>query len=212
MKERKEKKEKKLAIFIGFIVVVIIAVLNVIQITFIAETTNKITEQTYIEECTELTKTYRDRIAGKIEEFYGLLYTYTSSDIALTGNTNQIATWLRNHASIRSEYFDYVAYVDKEGTFISDIGTQTNVLERSYYKDIMVDGKETTVDDPVTSKVSGKTVIHICRAVKVNGQNKGFFLSVDCCFDLERGRIRALRKGGQALLVAYVHGLNGPAL
>jgi len=51
------------------------------------------------------------------------------------------------------------------------------------------------------------------RAVYVRGgQNKGFVLSVDGGLYLERARICALRKGGQALLVAYVHGLYVAAL
>ena len=174
----KTKKQWNLAVLISIIVSAFLVVLNVSQITFIAVTTNARTTKSYEEQCVELTKAYTDRLAGKIESYYGLLFMYTTADIVNYGSTEQIVSWLRNHADIRFKDFDYVAYVDSEGNFFSDKNTQTQVKDRSYFKDIMEKGYETTVDDPVTSKVTGKTVIHLCRAVKREGKTIGFFCAV----------------------------------
>lgn len=173
-----EKKQKKLATLIILVVGGIIALLDVLQITIIAETTSAKTTANYEEECAELTKAYASRISGKLEEFYGLLYTYTTADVVQTGDSAQIVEWLQAHDNIRAADFDYVAYVDADGNFDSDIKTHTTVKDRGYFKEIMEQGKEITVDEPVTSKVSGKTVIHVCRAAKKDGKTIGFFCAV----------------------------------
>ncbi|MCR4630715.1 MAG: HAMP domain-containing protein [Treponema sp.] len=173
-----EKKQKKLATLIILIVALTIIVLNVIQITFIAETTISKTTASYEEESLELTKAYASRIEGKLEEYYGLLSAYTTADVVQTGDPEQIVTWLQNHADIRAKDFNYVAYVDAAGNFDSDIGSHTTVKDRGYFKEIMEQGKETTVDEPVTSKTTGKTVIHVCRAAKKDGKTIGFFCAV----------------------------------
>lgn len=84
---------------------------------------------------------------------------------------------MRDHENNRYQTFDYVAYVDAKGDFYSDIGTQTNIVDRDYYQAIM-GGAEFFIDNPVTSKTSGKTIVHISRSVKVNGRVKGFFCAV----------------------------------
>ena len=173
-----EKKQKKLAILIILIVALTIICLNVIQITFIAETTSVRTSASYEEECQELARAYTSRVAGKLEEYYGLLYAYTSADVVQTGDAALIVEWLQNHADIRAKDFNYVAYVDADGNFDSDIKSHTTIKDRGYFKEIMLQGKEFTVDEPVTSKTTGKTVIHVCRAAKKDGKTIGFFCAV----------------------------------
>ncbi|MBR1640159.1 MAG: HAMP domain-containing protein [Treponema sp.] len=173
-----EKKTKKLATLIIAVVAVTIIVLNVIQITFIAETSSAKTTESYEEECIELTKAYSSRIEGKLEEYYGLLYAYTTADVVQTGDAAQIVEWLQAHANIRHPDFNYVAYVDADGNFDSDIKSHTTIKDRGYFKEIMEQGLETTVDEPVTSKTTGKTVIHVCRAAKKDGKTIGFFCAV----------------------------------
>ena len=173
-----KRKQRKLAVIISSIVISIFVVLNVSQITFLAERTNAKTTKSYQDDCAEISKAYTELISTKMEEFFGLLYVYTTADVVQTGSTEEIVAWLKKHAGIRYSGFDYVAYVDEKGDFYSDKNSQTNVLERSYFKDIMEKGMEITVDNPVTSKTTGKTVIHVCRAAKRNGRTIGFFCAV----------------------------------
>ena len=177
MKDKK-KRQTKLAFVIFGVVACTIIILNVIQITIIAETTSSKTTASYEEEAVELTRTYANRISGKLEEYYGLLYAYTTADVVQTGDPAQIVAWLQSHVYIRATDFDYVAFVDADGNFDSDIGSHTQVKDRSYFKEIMEQGKEMTVDEPVTSKTTGKTVIHVCRAAKKDGKTIGFFCAV----------------------------------
>ncbi|MCR4578948.1 MAG: methyl-accepting chemotaxis protein [Treponema sp.] len=173
-----DKKQKKLAAIIIAVVAGTILVLNILQITFIAETTSAKTTASYEEECLELTKAYTSRLEGKLEEYYGLLYAYTTADVVQTGDPAQIVAWLQAHADIRAKDFNYVAYVDSDGNFDSDIGSHTTIKDRGYFKEMMQQGKETTVDEPVSSKTTGKTVIHVCRAAKKDGKTIGFFCAV----------------------------------
>ena len=137
------------------------------------------TTASYQNDCNEIAKAYTDLLSIKMEAFYGLLYTYTSADVVKNGSTEEIVDWLHKHADIRYEGFDYMpAMLMKKVIFSAIKGTKTNVKDRSYYKDIMEKGQEITVDNPVTSKTSGKTVIHICRAAKRNGRTIGFFCAV----------------------------------
>ena len=178
MKPNTEKRQLKLAAVIIIVLAFTIIVLNTLQILFIATNIRKANTKSYEEECSEITLAYAELMAAKLSEYYSLLYTYTNSDIARTGTDAQIVAWLQNNASIRPKDFDYVAYVDAKGNFDSDIKSHTSVKDRGYFKEIMELGWETTIDNPVTSKITGKTVIHICRALKRNGKTIGFFCAV----------------------------------
>ncbi|MCR5699124.1 MAG: methyl-accepting chemotaxis protein [Treponemataceae bacterium] len=178
MKGKTEKRQWKLATLIIMVVAFTIIFLNALQILFIASNTTKATTKSYLEECSEMTQAYAELMAGKVSEYYSLLYAYTNADIAKTGTDEQIVAWLQKHSNIRPKDFDYVAYVDADGNFDGDNKSHTVVKERSYFKEIMELGWETTVDNPVTSKTTGKTVIHVCRALKRNGKTIGFFCAV----------------------------------
>ena len=172
------KKTKKLSTLIIFVVAATITVLNIAQILFLASKTKAITTKSYEEECTELTKAYAERLSGKMTEYFALLSAYTNADIVKTGNNARIKAWLENHADIRPADFDYVAWVDSDGNFDSDKKSHAFVKDRDYFIEIMQNGKDTAVDNPVTSKTTGKTVIHVCKAAKVDGKTIGFFCAV----------------------------------
>ena len=172
------KKNSKLVTKILLIVLAVVGVLNVAQIFLISSNTRKIVGQSYEEECTELTRLYTEQLASKITEYTSLLQAYTNADVVKTGDPTQIVAWLQGNAEIRDPQFDYVAFVDRDGNFDSDINTHTTVTERSYYKDIIKSGMDETMDDPVASKVSGKTIVHICKAARCNGQIIGFFTGI----------------------------------
>ncbi len=178
MKNLETKKQKKLATVVIIIVAIVIYILSASQVTFVAETTSKITTQDYEQECKELTKAYVAVIEGNLDEYYAQLAGYVSADVVKTGNDEAIRSWLLQNKAMRHKDFSYVAWVDKDGNFDSDIGSHASVLDRGYFKEIMQLGYETTVDEPVTSKTTGKTVIHVCRAAKVNGKTIGFFCAV----------------------------------
>ncbi len=170
--------KKRLFISITCIVAVVIVVLNVIQTLALSTSMGNMVKRSTEIDYEQTTSAYAEVLSGRIREYQKQLQMYTTAEVVEYGTTEEIVEWLIPMSEKRSEDFDYVAYVDADGNFYSDKGTQTNVTKRSYYKDILLNGYNECVDNPVTSLVTGQTVIHACLAVKRDGQNIGFFTGI----------------------------------
>ena len=174
----KMKKEKHLLTRILLIVAATILIINTFQVVFIAERTKKITNQQIESDYTDLTKSYASQVVFKLSEYKTALDFYVNSDAAQTGDTEEIVDWLRTTTSKRNKIFDYVAWVDETGKFQADNGNETFVTQRDYYQAIVKNGADDFIDNPATSLITGKTIIHVCRAVKHGGKNIGFFTGI----------------------------------
>ena len=174
----KMKKEKHLLTRILLIIAAMILIINTFQVIFIAERTKKITNQQIESDYTDLTKSYASQVVFKLSEYKTALDFYVNSDAAQTGDTEEIAGWLRTTTSKRNKMFDYVAWVDETGKFQADNGNETFVTQRDYYQAIVKNGADEFIDNPATSLITGKTIIHVCRAVKHGGKNIGFFTGI----------------------------------
>lgn len=174
----KMKKEKHLLTRILLIVAATFLIINTFQVVFIAERTKKITNQQIESDYTDLTKSYASQVILKLSEYKTALDFYVNSDAAQTGDTEEIVDWLRTTTSKRNKIFDYVAWVDETGKFQADNGNETFVTQRDYYQAIVKNGAGEFIDNPATSLVTGKTIIHVCRAVKHGGKNIGFFTGI----------------------------------
>lgn len=174
----KMKKEKHLLTRILLIVAATILIINTFQVIFIAERTKKITNQQIESDYTDLTKSYASQVVFKLSEYKTALDFYVNSDVAQTGDTEEIAGWLRTTTSKRNKMFDYVAWVDETGKIQADNGNETFVTQRDYYQAIVKNGADEFIDNPATSLITGKTIIHVCRAVKHGGKNIGFFTGI----------------------------------
>lgn len=174
----KMKKEKHLLTRILLIVAATILIINTFHVIFIAERTKKITNQQIESDYTDLTKSYASQVVFKLSEYKTALDFYVNSDVAQTGDTEEIAGWLRTTTSKRNKMFDYVAWVDETGKFQADNGNETFVTQRDYYQAIVKNGADEFIDNPATSLITGKTIIHVCRAVKHGGKNIGFFTGI----------------------------------
>ena len=172
------KKNSRLTVRIILITAIVVTVLNVVQTVVVNLISKSTVTRTYEDECRFITESYSELISSKINEYFNLLEVYANADVVATSDPAQIVSWLQSHANIRSSDFDYVAFVDLDGNFNSDIMTNTTVSDRSYYIDIVKNGMDMTMDNPVASKVSGKFVIHICKAAKADGRTVGFFTGI----------------------------------
>ena len=171
----KMKKNKHLLTRILLIVAATIMIINTFQVVFIAKRTKKITNQQIESDYTDLTKSYASQVVLKLSEYKTALDFYINSEAAQTGDTEEIVDWLRTTTSKRNKIFDYVAWVDETGKFQTDNGNETFVTQRDYYQAIVKNGADDFIDNPATSLTTGKTIIHVCRAVKHGGKNIGFF-------------------------------------
>ncbi|MCR5289530.1 MAG: HAMP domain-containing protein [Treponema sp.] len=148
------------------------------QMGLVIYNTRRSVSDIYSESIKELTTAYSSAIANKIEALLNNLYYYTEADIIETGDTEQIVEWMKDHASHRAPDFDYMLYADSTGTFYTDIGGTGNITERSYFKDIVKNGKNIAIDNPTIAKSTGKPCVHICRAAKRNGKTIGLFCGI----------------------------------
>jgi methyl-accepting chemotaxis protein len=171
-------KNRKLVVFFLLTLGLVMCALSTLQTLIIAYRTRKSVEERYLEDCREITNAYQTAVSNKITDYLNQMYRYVSADVVQTGDEEQIVSWLRSHASTRNPDFDYIFYCGTDGIIYTDVDTTTNVKDRPYYKAIMENGKDEYIDNPVFSKITGKPIIHVTRAAKVDGKTIGFFSGV----------------------------------
>ncbi len=171
-------KKGKLFVMLASVIASVMIVLNLLETSYVIQAIKNRVEQLNANRYVDIAKGYSESVSSMLEVYMTHLDYYVSADVVETGDSAQIVEWLREHEAKRVPEIDYVAWVDAKGNFYSDIGTQTNILDRDYFQMIMYAGADRYIDNPVTSKTNGKTVVHISRAVKKNGKNIGFFCAV----------------------------------
>ena len=134
--------------------------------------------QSTVDRYVEVTNEYADSIRHTLDQYFAYLSYYTESDVLETRDSEQIVEWMMDHVNHRPAVFDYIGWADDTATFYSDRGAVTNIKDRDYYQAIMQLGKDFYIDNPVTSKTTGQTIVHVCKAAKVDGTTVGLFIGV----------------------------------
>ena len=160
------------------VVAAVVVFLSFLQTFFIVEDSSKKIKSSNTDIYQNVSSIYSELIGKTLEEYIAHLDYYLNAEVVSEGDNEAIVEWLRSVEEKRYENFDYVAWVDSQGNFDSDIGTHTTIKDRDYFQGIMNDGKDIFIDNPVASKTSGKTIVHICKAAKVEGDTVGFFCGV----------------------------------
>ena len=189
-KENKAKKQKKekvvkakakghLFVKITLIIGITTILLNVLEtIGLIEGYVRPALRHSTVDRYIEVTKEYADGIRHTIDEYLAYLSYYTEADVIATEDADQIVNWMRSHTDHRPEVFDYIGYSDADAIFYSDKGSKVGIRDRDYWQAIMQMGKDVYIDDPTTSKSTGQTIVHVCKAAKANGHTVGFFCGV----------------------------------
>lgn len=172
------KKQKPLVGVIIAITFVVVISLTALQLIFLTSETRKSVAASYSDDCTEIAKAYADTLSTRLSEYIKQMRMYTEADITKTLDPQQIQGWLIAHTSARTPDFDRIGFIDEKGDFYNDQGKVTQVSDRDYFKAIMQHGDDVNIDDPVTSKSTGDTIIHVSKAAKVNGRTVGLYSAV----------------------------------
>ena len=114
----------------------------------------------------------------ELEGYLKELDYYILADVMQNGTLEEMADWLVEHEVMRNKDFDYIMLAGSDGYSYNDIGSRTQISDRPYFKAIMLQGKDSYIDDPVISKTTGQPVIHITRAVKQNGRTVAMIAGV----------------------------------
>ncbi|MCQ2573770.1 MAG: methyl-accepting chemotaxis protein [Treponema sp.] len=170
-------KNTKLVTRIVPIIAVVILVLYCAQSAFLSVQTQGQIKSESEYNYQNLTKAYEGMLSERLDRYFDNLERYVNAGVVATKNPDLIVNWLRQNTQMRGE-FDYVAFVDKDANFRADNGSETKIPDRDYFIEIMKNGAETYVDNPVISRTNGKLIIHINKVCRVDGEVIGFFSGV----------------------------------
>ena len=172
--EKRKSLVFRLVLFVGISIICF----NFLQIIITGEITKKSTLEDSANDYEVVVKAYSQVISEKIDAYYHAMNFYVNSDVAQDGTLSQMREWLVSQEDHRIAEFDYIMLCGPDGIAYTDTGKRTDISDRPYFKAIMQDGKERFIDDPVTSKTNGQSVIHVTRAIVRNGKNIGLFAGV----------------------------------
>ncbi|MBQ4235304.1 MAG: methyl-accepting chemotaxis protein, partial [Treponema sp.] len=161
-----------------------IVIFTLVQITLISASAqyNIIKEDSAVYE--EVVKGHARSIEKTLWGYQKELDYYVNADVMKTGTFEDMAAWLVAHESDRSKDFDYIMLAGSDGISHNDIGSQTDIANRDYFIEIMKNGKDSFIDNPVISRTNGKPVVHIARAVKRDGRTIAMLAGVIFLNDL----------------------------
>ncbi len=123
----------------------------------------------------ELVHAYTQSIENKLESFYTAMDYYVNSEAAATGNLETIKKWLIGDKGSLSNMFDFALVAGPDGIAYTDQGQTIDINHREYFQAIMNEGKNRYIDNPMISRITGKSVIHATRAIVHNGKTIGLF-------------------------------------
>lgn len=172
--------EKKRSLALGLVIVIVasICVVNVVQNLIVVSSMRKAASADAENNYTEMAKAYAAAIENRVNGMFDSLDWYVNAKVTEHGSDDEIVDWLYQQNSKRNKDFSRVFYCEKDGKYFSDDGKSSNIADRSYFIDIMQKGQDSAIDDPVTSRSDGRSVVHVARAVKQDGRTVGFFCAV----------------------------------
>lgn len=163
------KKQRSLAFKCTAIVVaayILITSISSLIVTSVLK--SRITDETE-KNCYALTQSYAEAISAKIFQFGGQLTGYTVSDVIQSGNVDEILPWFGNSRYLRPSSCEYVAYVNEDGQMYADSGAISNVKDTDFYNAIFKKKYREYASTSITSKITGRSSIFICKAVVFDG-------------------------------------------
>ena len=173
MAKTKEKKSK-LFLFIVVILGVMVVCLNMLQMFITSNIAKSKIEDTVLIESKEVSSQAAISMKHLLEAYFNALDYYVKSEVVKTRDDDEIIAFITEAASSRPSFFNYIGYVNPQGQNFTDEGKTSDVKDRDYFQAIMA-GAETYIDNPVIARSTGAKTVHVCRAIKVNGETTGLF-------------------------------------
>ncbi len=178
MTEEKKKNGKLFMVICGILAVSII-LLNAVQMAVLSGIIRKKLIEDADVQYEKLTKSTALAYKNLMDTYISKLNYYVNSEVVQNGGSpDEIADWLERVKGIRPSAFSYMGYVDIDGNSYTDEGKTASVKDRDYYQAIVKKGSASYIDNPTIGRTSGKTVIHACKAVKVDGKVTGLFYGI----------------------------------
>jgi len=158
---KKSLKSKMMLYFLAMMAVIFITVgaIIIVNVSGVVVTlNNSLTEQVVLARADEI---------GKYMQ--GLVYemdTWASRNVIMLGDIDKIKTDLEGRQSDLRSDFEMMLYSDLKGNFYSSLGDTGTIADRAYFQQIMNDGQEYAISNPVESRATGKTIFVVAHVVK----------------------------------------------
>lgn len=164
------------------IIFLIVFVIFACMITVIGESIRKLNLQTTYDMVQNIASGRADEIESWIEIYKNDLRIYSEAEINRAGDNEAVIEWLHNNQQLRNPTYDYMFFCGEDGTTYRDtglVGAKGGILERDYYKAMMIDRKDVFVGEMVLSKTSNQYVVPVARAAKdESGKVFGFYVGM----------------------------------
>ena len=166
----KRTKNKRLGVRLVVFLGITILSFNILQTLVVSSNAKKKINEEQLANYETIKYFCAQSIRNTLNGYYNSLDFYINSEVAKTGDLEAIGAWLIEQADERNPDFDYVMICGKDGLSYNDNGTRTEISSRSYYKAIIYENRDRYIDDPVLSRTTGNSVIHITRPIKKDGK------------------------------------------
>ena len=178
MAGKQNEKRKSLIVTLIVAVGIVISIFNILQLVVTVGTvrTGVIADDT--EDYGNVVAAHTLAVGNRINGYFTELNMYVYNETIKSGDKRDISDWLVASTATRDKDFDYILFADTSGDAVTDLGTTTNIVDRSYFVDIVRNGKDRAIDNPAKSRTTGKSVVHVARAVKNNGRTIGIVAGV----------------------------------
>jgi methyl-accepting chemotaxis protein len=161
-KKRRTSLRRKILLYLLVTMAVIFAVMGVLVILQVGEVVENLnmslTEQVVLARADEIGK-YVQGLEAEIK-------TWSERSVISTGDIDTIRGDLESRQSVLRSDFEMVLYSDLEGNFYTSLGGTGTIADRAYFQEIVSDGKDAAMSDPVQSRATGKTIFVVAHVVK----------------------------------------------
>ncbi len=144
---------------------------------FIGVTTlRKVMKDLYLGVCKDYAYSYAENISTLIDRFNSDLSLFSKMPVGFDDTEATLTEKLRKMSPYLPADFLNVFFADSTGYGYFKDGSSVYVGDRKYYEEIMVQGFDYYIGEPVISKTTGIPVFHLCEAVySRKGEKMGFY-------------------------------------
>ena len=128
----------------------------------------------------EITTLGSNQISEWLNGFVKEVNIYASSSQLKNNNKEEIETYLFSMNDSLNKDFDGVLFLDSKGESVDTAGNRVpNLSQRDYYREIVKNGKDFFIGDPVLSARTNEPIVVIAQAVKdYNNKTVGLLAGV----------------------------------
>jgi methyl-accepting chemotaxis protein len=161
-----------LSLRLGIVIIVLLLVLGLIS--YYSVSTDSV--KSYSQNMSGIVPVYANTIDGLNQKFINELHVYTKSDLVADGDIEGIISWIRKNENRRSSDFSGVFFCGLDKMAHSDEGKDIDLSDRSYVKEMLKEGTNFYISQPVQSKLDNTFLYTVSAAAYDKNNHKiGFF-------------------------------------